>query len=159
MILISHRGNIDGAHPKLENRPDYLWTARNSGYQVETDVWYDGGWWLGHDKPQYKVPNRNLLYQCWCHAKNAEALERMRMRGDIYNCFWQEDDDYTLTADGHIWVHCRKKLIRGCIAVLPELGFDGDLEQCAGICSDKIINYRNLLSTTHDPEGSGLVRL
>jgi hypothetical protein len=145
MILIAHRGNINGPNPKLENRPDYLWTARYAGYEVEADVWYDGGWWLGHDKPQYKVPNRNILYQIWCHAKNDEALERMRMR-DIYHCFWHQKDDYTLTSNGYIWAFPNKKLVKGCICVLPEM-YDRPIEakvlqNCAGICSDYVKKYK-----------------
>ena len=64
MILISHRGNLDGPKPEKENNPKYIWEALNEGYQVEIDVWYDKGWWLGHDRPKYKAKINDLLH-CW----------------------------------------------------------------------------------------------
>ena len=52
MILISHRGNIDGKKPHLENQPDYIDEAIALGYDVEIDVWLiDGVLFLGHDAP------------------------------------------------------------------------------------------------------------
>ena len=43
MILISHRGNINGRIPEKENRPQYIETTLVSGYDVEVDVWYVNG--------------------------------------------------------------------------------------------------------------------
>ena len=40
MILISHRGNIEGKQPKLENKPEYISKALELGYNVEIDIWY-----------------------------------------------------------------------------------------------------------------------
>ena len=56
MILISHRGNIDGRKPQLENGQRYCQTAIDAGYNVEIDVWvYDDIFWTGHARPQYRV--------------------------------------------------------------------------------------------------------
>ena len=42
MILISHRGNLDGVNPDRENSPTYIKEAISSGFDVEIDVhWYD----------------------------------------------------------------------------------------------------------------------
>ncbi len=61
MILISHRGNIKGPRPELENKPEYVKATLKKGFNVEIDVWFKKGeWWLGHDKPQYKVTDENL---------------------------------------------------------------------------------------------------
>ena len=55
MILISHRGNLNGKTDD-ENKPKYIEQALNQGFDVEIDVWYiDNQFWLGHDKPQYKI--------------------------------------------------------------------------------------------------------
>ena len=55
MRLISHRGNINGKQPHLENEPKYVNDALKKGYDVEIDLWFvDGFFWLGHDKPQYE---------------------------------------------------------------------------------------------------------
>jgi hypothetical protein len=50
MILISHRGNINGKQPDKENHPLYIFEAIKQGFQVEIDVWFiDGKFKLGHD--------------------------------------------------------------------------------------------------------------
>jgi hypothetical protein len=50
MILISHRGNINGKQPSKENHPLYIFEAIKQGFQVEIDVWFiDGKFKLGHD--------------------------------------------------------------------------------------------------------------
>jgi len=40
MLLISHRGNIDGKQLNRENHPDYIEEALNLKFDVEVDVWY-----------------------------------------------------------------------------------------------------------------------
>ena len=40
MILISHRGNINGKFKSWENEPTYIDKAISEGYDVEVDVWY-----------------------------------------------------------------------------------------------------------------------
>ena len=43
MILISHRGNINGKNPKYENKPEYIWESIRKGYHCEVDVWFIDG--------------------------------------------------------------------------------------------------------------------
>ena len=43
MILISHRGNITGKQPELENDPNYIRAALDENYDVEIDVWHING--------------------------------------------------------------------------------------------------------------------
>ncbi len=144
MILIAHRGNINGKNPKMENSPVYLWEAIHNGYNVEADVWYDNGWWLGHDKPIYKIDTTSLHY-FWCHAKNSEALELLsNSNNPNYNYFWHQEDTYTLTSNGYVWVYPTKQLLTGSICVLPEQGSNDDIHICGGICSDYIIKYKYL---------------
>ena len=60
--LISHRGNINGCNPKLENTPDYIKDAIHLGYDVEIDIWYSNNTlWLGHDNPEYQIDLHFLL--------------------------------------------------------------------------------------------------
>ena len=40
MILISHRGNLDGKELSFENRPDYIDKAIRHGFDVEIDIRY-----------------------------------------------------------------------------------------------------------------------
>ena len=143
MILISHRGNLSGKNSKLENNPDYIKSALYSGYDVEIDVWYDNGWWLGHDRPEHKtdmdfLSNRRF----WIHCKNISALTYLQPTK--LNYFWHEEDSYTLTSHGYIWAYPNKLVPEGfkTIAVMPEW-HDTDISNFEGICSDYVGKYKN----------------
>jgi hypothetical protein len=149
MILISHRGNINGKNPEKENHPSYIQEALSQGYQVEIDVWYKYGWWLGHDKPQYQWDKDIFPTGVWCHCKNVEALNMFRTNVQ-YPClceyFWHQTDDYTLTSGGYIWTYPGKQLgyFFNSIAVLPETILNWDISRAIGICSDSIEKYKYL---------------
>jgi len=144
MILISHRGNIDGRIPEKENHPNYIDATLGSGYDVEVDVWYvDGKMLLGHDNPQYEVNLRwftDRINKLWIHCKNMESLVYFRDCEYDINYFWHQTDDVIITSKGFLWAHPGKQPINNSIAVLPEL-FDDDIKECIGVCSDFIIKY------------------
>lgn len=145
MKFIAHRGNTNGPNPKCENKPVYILNALSKGYDVEIDLWYiTNTWFLGHDKPQYKIGvNFILKYidKFWCHAKNEEALFELLKIPNI-NCFWHQEDDYTITSKKFIWVYPGKKLVKNSICVMPERAnyTNEELAICSGICSDYILN-------------------
>ena len=135
MKFIAHRGNTKGPNPIKENRMDYLFEALNKGYEIEIDIWYENQqWWLGHDEPRWKT-GTTIFKNAWCHAKNTEALIRLKNQ-KIYNYFWHKDDDYTLTSKGYIWCNVNTLLLPNSICVLPEKGYKGDICKCYGVCSD-----------------------
>ena len=138
MILISHRGNISGAHPEDENSPLYIVKALDMGYQVEIDVWLiDGAFYLGHDEPQYKIRESFLMNNSfWCHAKNLEALSRL-IKLDV-NCFWHENDDFTLTSNRKIWTYPNKQVNENSVIVCKNIEetIKYSNMQIFGICSD-----------------------
>ena len=145
MILISHRGNINGRIEDAENRPDYIDDTIRLGYDVEIDIRViEGTFHLGHDEPQYPV-SLNWLYErkdkLWIHCKNIEAIEWFSSLYGTYNYFWHDTDTVTLTSKNYIWAYPGKQPIKNSIAVLPEL-FKDDTSQCIGICSDYIQNYK-----------------
>lgn len=146
MILISHRGNVDGKNTERENHPDYIDGALGLGFDVEIDMWWVGGrTYLGHDEPQYGVGDKWLTERAdklWVHCKNVELLHWIR--NTILHYFWHEEDTLTLTSNGHIWVYPGKQPLVGSIAVMPEINGD-DISQCKGICSDYILNYKSHL--------------
>lgn len=146
MILISHRGNMDGRIPSLENRPDYIIETIQQGYDVEVDVWWTThGWYLGHDEPQYKVDYEFFLNpKLWLHCKNAAALEKFNKRDNIKH-FWHANDDYTLISNGIIFVHPNKQLLENSICCMPEWGYLGDISNCYGVCTDEILKYKKIL--------------
>jgi aryl-phospho-beta-D-glucosidase BglC (GH1 family) len=81
MILISHRGNLNGPNPERENSPKYIDEAIEAGYDVEIDIWLnDGILYLGHDSIQYEtslqwLKNRKdkLLMQFFSCIETKEA--------------------------------------------------------------------------------------
>jgi len=144
MILISHRGNIDGKIPEYENNPNYVDAALELGYNVEVDLWVnDGILSLGHDEPTHII-NYNWLKdrksKLWIHCKNIEALELMDEKIELHY-FWHEEDTVTLTSQGTIWAYPGKQPIKNSIAVLPELENDIVFD-CKGVCSDYIKRYK-----------------
>jgi len=143
MILISHRGNIEGPNEIRENSPYYIMEALAMGYDVEVDVWYTQNcFWLGHDNPLYKTDYKFLMNErLWCHAKNVEALVEMKKYAIHY--FWHETDTVTLTSKNYIWAYPGKQPIKNSIAVMPELHND-DISLCRGVCSDFISKYKLL---------------
>lgn len=140
--LISHRGNLYGKIIENENNPNYIYYALNSGFDVEIDVWYDNGFWLGHDSPTHKTDTKFLInHKLWCHAKNLNALYELGKINTRF--FWHENDSYTITSDKIIWAYPGQPLNSMCICVLPELHhINHNLLDCYGICSDYIGYWR-----------------
>ena len=144
MILISHRGNLNGPQQSKENSPAYIEKAMAAGFDVEVDVWYsDEKFFLGHDCPQYEISIEFLKDdRLWCHAKNIESLKIMLREG--VHCFWHQSDDYTFTSKGYIWGRSHQKLTESTICVMPEsiTHEEEELRMCLGICSDYIGRYK-----------------
>ena len=141
MILISHRGNTSGIEHDNENNPKYINAALKQGYDVEIDVWFDNGWWLGHDAPKYETDIEYLTdSRLWIHCKNLKALAYMQ--NTKLNYFWHDKDLYTLTSHGWIWAYPGSPIVAGTqsIAVLPEI-FNLKIDLFSGICSDNIKDY------------------
>lgn len=147
LIFISHRGNINGKDPSRENSLEYLLAAMDDGYDVEFDVRYvDNRFWLGHDEPQWSVDYSFLQGEKkWVHCKNIEAFCELHDDPSV-NCFWHENDKYTLTSRLFVWAMIGEPCCRGAICVLPEYSKrvypSSELEICAGICSDYISKYK-----------------
>lgn len=152
MILIAHRGNTEGPNPKQENKPIYVLEALNKKYAAEVDAWWDNGWWLGHDNPQYKVKDDFIFFtpNLWVHCKNAEALMQCSFRkiNDL-TCpmyFWHENDTYALTSNNLLWTFPGRKLEHMSICVLPERAdyTKKQLRTAIAICTDFPGRYKNL---------------
>ena len=146
MILISHRGNIDGPNPEMENNPLYIDRALEKGYNVEVDIRgsFYTKFYLGHDEQQYMVSPDWLFARAnklWLHAKDIQALHSLTQQASNFNVFWHQDDFYTITTKGFIWTYPGKKLFKNSICVLPEITKYKKIS-CKGICSDYIIKYK-----------------
>lgn len=148
MIYISHRGNLTGPNPELENSPDYIDAAIANGFDVEVDLWLvDGMPFLGHDGPQYKITLDYLFdrfSELWVHCKDGWAFD-FCLENEVH-CFFHNADDYTLTNRQWIWAYPGKEInTEACICVMPEWFFavPSDKTKYGGICSDYIKNIRD----------------
>jgi hypothetical protein len=149
MKLIAHRGLTNGPNSNLENHPDQIMLALNQGYDCEIDLWIlDNQYYLGHDAPTYEIDwkfleNRGL----WIHAKNIEALYVLGADNRL-NFFWHQEDDFTLTSQGHIWTYPGKSITNNSVVVLPEW-HDPEFKNldlnCYGICSDYILKIKEIV--------------
>jgi hypothetical protein len=144
MIYISHRGNLYGAKPEQENNPEYIDAALAQGFDVEIDLWVNGGEiYLGHDSGQYKIDIDWLMQRkqnLWVHCKNTDALD-LCINSDLH-CFFHDTDEYTITSRGYVWAYPGKpRASNKCIMVMPErvtATINSDGEGHVGICSDYI---------------------
>ena len=155
MRFISHRGNLNGQFnidPTRENSPDYIDEAINKGFDVEVDIRLargyvpPGSFYLGHDAPQYKVSLEWLIKRkdkLWLHAKDVDVLRWFLNSNAGWNIFWHQEDDYTITSKGYIWVYPGKRPCYDSIIVMPEkTDYSWKLiKKCGGICSDNIEKY------------------
>lgn len=158
MILISHRGNISGRKPELENSPGYILEVLRQGYMVEVDVrWSEVGLFFGHEPGKFSYPvdevqlmtfepyAKDILFHC----KNIEAFRKFQ--GSDWNFFFHDREDYALSSKE--WIISHSKLgnsyyfdddTKGTVLMLPEIhGLSKDaVKDCAGVCSDIISFYK-----------------
>lgn len=145
MILISHRGNVNGKVEEMENNPEYIDSALSKRYDVEIDIWSPkpGILMLGHDSPQYPIDIDWLKKRSdnlWIHCKDYSSLLYFTSSAYKFNYFWHESDTLTLTSFNFIWAYPGKQPIRNSIAVLPEI-HDDNIDTCIGVCSDYVEKY------------------
>jgi glycerophosphoryl diester phosphodiesterase len=144
MILIAHRGNINGPKPELENSIPYLESAIEKGYSVEIDLRIkDDQLYLGHDEPQYPVSLswiENHKAYLWIHCKDHQSYNFML--NHTYNYFWHDTDDYVRTSYNYTWAYPGKPIAgKLCIMVMPEMHWDMNSIRNMkpfGICSDYV---------------------
>lgn len=142
MILIAHRGNLNGKNIERENSPKYIRYALNKSFHVEIDLWYlsnDGKLYLGHDKPQYEIGDNFFNGRMWIHCKTIQTVVYMLQNHSKRNFFFHGNDMITLTSKNIIWnypgvlptsfsiVHLKKN------EPLPKNVY--------GVCSDYIGDY------------------
>lgn len=137
MIIISHRANLIGPSDR-ENHPDEIKKVLKLGIDCEIDLWYkNNSFILGHDEPQYEV-NLNFIKRenLWIHCKNLKCLEIVV---DFTNCFWHQNDDFTLTSNGLIWTFPNKKTCKKSIIVDNNKNWKDLNYNCHGICTDWVL--------------------
>jgi hypothetical protein len=153
MIIISHRGFLDGNNPKEENNPAQIDKCINSRLNVEIDVWYENQiLYLGHDYPAHKISlqwledRSNFL---WVHCKNLAAIDFFVNRRSNLNFFFHNNDDYTLTSHNFIWTFPNLPVTNNCVIVSLDLKNISMLlkkdTQPFGICTDYPIELKRAI--------------
>lgn len=147
MILISHRGNINGKNELLENSKEYIDTAIEFKYDVEIDVWsIDKQLYLGHDGPQYKVTKKWLIERkknLWIHTKNFNALSDL-IETELKLFFHEKESHTTIHNSKFIWSHnIFEANHKSVIPLLDEISLDKYINTnknkvVYGICSDYV---------------------
>jgi hypothetical protein len=140
LIRIAHRGNVNGPS-EAENQPAYLLDAIAQGYEVEVDIWFVGGTlWLGHDYAQYQVDYTflsKIADMAWFHCNNQEALAYFNDSLTSLRYFWHEEDRYTLTSTGQVWVYPGETSPRNSIVVDLDLSnLDSYKDTAYAVCTD-----------------------
>ena len=109
MKIISHRGNIKGPIPDKENRPSYIDSAIQLGFDVEIDVRFiDNKFWLGHDTPDYEVSDIWIMKRkekLWFHCKDLPSALELENLNPTINKFCHNSDPYVIVSNGKMWVH------------------------------------------------------
>ena len=143
MKVISHRGNIDGRRPSLENRTDYIDKAISLGYDVEVDLWKVGAdFYLGHDGPEHVVLIGCLddrSHKLWVHCKNLEAVEFLSSNKYDINYFWHQEDAMTITSKGHVWSYPGIYVKGGIVVELEHKDLPSHIR---GVCTDYPVLYK-----------------
>ncbi len=148
MIVISHRGNVNGPKPEEENAPDYISKALDMGFEAEIDVWVEGKEIiLGHDKPTYPVDLIFILKhveKLWVHCKNIEAMQFFN-DFNFVNFFGHSYDDFVLTSQRYVFTKPGQKQTERSVLVMPErCGRLGVLSQVTyAVCTDYPLIYKN----------------
>lgn len=121
--LISHRGNLNGKNPALENMPDYVVSALKFG-RVEVDCWFrNNQFYLGHEEPLYKIDKYFLFNpSIIVHCKNLDSFQELK-NSSLANVFFQTSEIVTFTSKGErvfhsdVFDHALKEAGRGDILV------------------------------------------
>ena len=150
MLLISHRGNVNGRIPSLENTVPYLKEAVDQGFMVEVDVIeYQGSLYLGHEIEECSkrltledvdsIGHKNIIF----HAKNVRAASSLTNWKEILHFFGHSNDDFVASSQGLIIAHSRLGYAHNTVCMLPEIHglHKNELKGCSGICSDIISFY------------------
>lgn len=145
MILISHRGNLKGPNLSIENKPEQIDLAIQSGLRVEVDLRViENNFWLGHDTPDYLVSKDWILSRkdsLVIHSKNLNTSDFLAEFNDTLNWFYHTDEDIVLTSKGWIWCYPGIYLSNGIAVIQNDSKFIS--KKVKGICTDYPLLFKS----------------
>lgn len=154
MIVISHRGNLNGPDEQRENTPSAINEVIEMGHLCEVDVWkIDDNLFLSHDFPNEELESIDFEYfrtrrsNLIIHCKNIEALQFFQGRHEeSFHYFWHENDQYTLTSYDWIWAYPGKNVLKDersiAVAVMPEIVNGFEVNNFNAVCTDFVNKYK-----------------
>jgi hypothetical protein len=153
VIIISHRGFLNGVDKSVENNPIQVDKCLNLNFNVEIDVWYEKRiFYLGHNSPVHKISYRWLEDRSkflWVHCKNLSALDFFVSNKSNLNFFFHNADNYTLTSHKFIWTYPNLKVTKNCIIVALNYNdiftFAGKSIKPFGVCTDYPIKFKKTI--------------
>jgi hypothetical protein len=153
VLIISHRANLNGPDPSIENKPGAIEHAIDQGFSVEVDLrMRNGKLYFGHDEPQYETDVdfiSKYKQRLWIHCKDMETMEFCLQKA--FHCFWHNIDDYTLTNYRYVWAYPGKEPVgKLSILVMPELHWNPTetiSKKPYGVCTDYPYAYRDIINT------------
>lgn len=154
MIIISHRGNLNGVEEFRENNPIYIDECITKGYDVEIDLRTKNNClFLGHDYAEYEINIEWLLERkdkLWIHIKEYEALMIIISYKDLLRFFCHESDKFTLLSNGYIWSHdLENKMNDKCIIPLlsKEQVLSYEQYDFYAVCTDYVYDCEKKFNT------------
>lgn len=144
MIIISHRGNLEGPNPLVENKPSQIDLAIKNNLVVEVDLRIiENNFWLGHDTPDYLVSKNWIMDRkdnLVIHSKNIDTCNFLAQSNNQLNWFYHTDEDVVLTSLGWLWCYPGIYLSNGISVTLGKtLNFDCKVK---GICTDYPLHFK-----------------
>jgi hypothetical protein len=158
MIVISHRGNINGPDKQRENTVSAIDEVIKMGHLCEVDVWkMNDQLFLSHDLPDKDQKSTEFDYfrarrsNLAIHCKNIEALQFFQGRHEdsfnSFNYFWHENDRYTLTSYGWVWAYPGQNVNKNergvAVAVMPEIVDNFKIDNFNAVCTDFVTKYKS----------------
>ena len=138
MLVISHRGNLEGPDSAIENHPNQIDRCISQySMNVEIDLRIiNGHYWLGHDEPTHKT-SIDFISQpnIWVHAKNKLVIPVLKKNKNVH-WFWHENDKVALTSKGYVWCFPGHEVECGIAVDAGQT-----IKNCLGICSDNILAW------------------
>ncbi len=141
MIVIAHRGLMQGPNDQTENSPEAIEQAINAGFMVEVDIntLAFTGWTIdtessaagekhdfviGHEGGCYYPVTLDYVIDIapytYFHCKDLTVLNHLLHLRCVPYLFFHDKDAGVMTTDGKIWTYPGQPVYKNSIAVLPE---------------------------------------
>lgn len=146
--IISHRGNLIGPNPDLENKPTQIELA-SKFFIVEVDIRkIKNEYFLGHDFPQHCVSLEWLnkhKSRLFLHCKNNEAYSCNKLTE--FHRFVHENENTVVCSKGYIIKHPNFKPVENSYNMMPEISEYETIEtvlKSKAVCTDFPLYLSNI---------------